>query len=167
MSDDELALMRRWKVGFVFQSFFLLPELTVLENVMLALTYHGIEKREQIKKAELAIEKVGLTHRRDYNVTKISGGEKQRTAIARALVAEPKVIFADEPTGNLDSKSGAIVMEVIERLNKEGSTILLVTHETDTAKHAKRIIRLKDGQITEDTKVKKRSRSRNGAGLNK
>ncbi|HTK60455.1 MAG TPA: ABC transporter ATP-binding protein, partial [Candidatus Baltobacteraceae bacterium] len=116
LTDDDLALMRRDQVGFVFQAFFLLPELSVIDNVKLSLAYHDISDRERDARATEAIEAVGLGHRRDYSVTRISGGEKQRVAIARALVSRPAVIFADEPTGNLDSKSGGAVMEILEDL---------------------------------------------------
>ncbi|MDD2274317.1 MAG: ABC transporter ATP-binding protein [Candidatus Pacebacteria bacterium] len=151
-SDDGLADMRSKKVGFIFQSFNLLSTLSVLENVALPLTYTGISAEKRTQKAKDLLTQVGLVHRLNYSPTKLSGGEKQRVAIARALVNDPEVIFADEPTGNLDSKSGAQVMKILQELNKKGNTIILVTHEKSTAEHAERIIKIKDGNIIEDTK---------------
>lgn len=153
LDDDELALLRNEQIGFVFQSFNLLPRTTVLDNVKLPLTYSA-KKDDEKKKAAAVLESVGLGHRLDYFTNQISGGEKQRVAIARALVNSPSVIFADEPTGNLDSKSGIQVMEILQNLNKEGNTIILVTHETFTAEHAKRIIMIRDGIIVDDAPVK-------------
>jgi ABC-type lipoprotein export system ATPase subunit len=153
--DDYLAKLRNERVGFVFQSFNLLARTTVLDNVKLPLVY---SKRKDLDKlAEKALESVGLSHRLEYFTNQISGGEKQRVAIARALVNNPAVIFADEPTGNLDSKSGNTVMFILQKLNADGHTIILVTHETDTANHAKRIIRIRDGNIISDEKVTKRT----------
>ena len=153
--DDYLAELRNKRIGFVFQAFNLLARTTVLDNVKLPLIYS--EKKNHDELARKALEAVGLSHRLNYFTNHISGGEKQRVAIARALVNDPAVIFADEPTGNLDSKSGNIVMEILQRLNEEGRTIILVTHEMDTANHAKRIIRLKDGNIISDEKVVNRT----------
>ncbi|MDD4412802.1 MAG: ABC transporter ATP-binding protein [Patescibacteria group bacterium] len=154
ISDNELAVMRNQKIGFVFQSFNLLPRTTVLENVMLPLVYARLHKGNAEKRAKEVLESVGLGHRMDYYTNQISGGEKQRVAIARALVNNPAVIFADEPTGNLDSKSGIQVMRILQDLNlQSGNTIILVTHEMSTAEHAGRIIRIKDGNLESDQKL--------------
>lgn len=152
-TDDEIAAIRNQKVGFIFQSFNLLPRTTVLQNVMLSLLYSNVPEHEWETRAKQAIESVGMSHRCDYEPAQLSGGEKQRVAIARALVCEPSIIFADEPTGNLDSKSGRIVMEIIQKLNDEGHTVVLITHETSTAENAKRIIHIKDGLIESDQAV--------------
>ncbi len=152
LTDDQLAVIRNEHIGFVFQSFNLLPRTSVLDNVMLPLLYSA-NKKGQEKKAREAIAAVDLTERISYMSNQISGGQKQRVAIARALVCNPKVIFADEPTGNLDSKSGATVMHILEKLNKEGRTIILVTHDTNIALHAKRIVTIRDGEIVSDKKV--------------
>jgi len=152
LSDDDLADMRSKKVGFIFQSFNLLSTLSVLENVALPLTYTKTSLDDRNEKAKDLLEQVGLGHRLNYSPTKLSGGEKQRVAIARALVNDPEIIFADEPTGNLDSKSGAQVMKILQELNKKGNTIILVTHEKSTAEHAERIIKIKDGDIIEDAR---------------
>ncbi len=150
-SDEELARIRNERVGFVFQSFNLLARTTVLDNVKLPLIYGTQKNHDQLAKKALA--SVGLEHRMDYFTNQISGGEKQRVAIARALVTNPSVIFADEPTGNLDSKSGNTVMNILQRLNEEGRTIILVTHEQDTADHAKRLLKIRDGLLESDTKI--------------
>ncbi|MDE2041369.1 MAG: ABC transporter ATP-binding protein [Patescibacteria group bacterium] len=156
-SANELADIRNRKLGFVFQSFNLLPRTSVVENVKLPLIYSDVPEREWDRRAREAVAAVGLGHREGHESTELSGGEKQRVAIARALVNDPEVIFADEPTGNLDSKSGQNVMSIIQHLNEEhGKTIVLITHETGTADHAERIIRLIDGQIESDHKVKNR-----------
>jgi putative ABC transport system ATP-binding protein len=153
LSDDELASIRNEKIGFVFQAFNLLPRTTVLKNVALPLSYSK-EKVNIEEKAKEILEKVGLGHRMGNFTNQISGGEKQRVAIARALVNKPSVIFADEPTGNLDSKSGAQVMEILKRLNGEGHTIILVTHEKETSEFANRIITIVDGEIISDKQSK-------------
>jgi putative ABC transport system ATP-binding protein len=155
-TKKEVAKIRNQKLGFIFQAFNLLPRTTVLKNVTLPLLYSDFPEKEWDKRAREAIEAVGLTHRIDHEPAQLSGGEKQRVAIARALVCEPSIIFADEPTGNLDSKSGKAVMEVIQKLNDDGHTVLLITHETSTAEHARRIIHIKDGLIESDTKVANR-----------
>ncbi len=152
-SKKEVAKIRNKKLGFIFQAFNLLPRTTVLENVKLPLLYSDVPSTQWDKKARAAIEAVGLTHRIYHEPGQLSGGEKQRVAIARALVNEPSIIFADEPTGNLDSKSGKAVMEIIQGLNDMGHTVLLITHETTTAEYARRIIRIKDGLIESDTQV--------------
>ncbi|MDD3923411.1 MAG: ABC transporter ATP-binding protein, partial [Endomicrobiaceae bacterium] len=142
-NQEEIAKFRNAKVGFIFQAFNLLPHESVLENVKLPLVYSNIPESEWNKRAKDAVISVGLEHRINHQAVQLSGGEKQRVAIARALVNSPEVIFADEPTGNLDSKSGQAVIEIIQRLNLElGHTIILITHETYTAKYAERIIRL-------------------------
>src|SRR3989339_1675323 len=156
LNDDELADMRSKKIGFVFQAFNLLNRSTTLENVMLPLLYTDMPKKERVERAKDLLNQVGLGHRLDYSPNKLSGGEKQRVAIARALVNNPEVIFADEPTGNLDSKSGLQVMKILQDLNEKGRTIILVTHEKYTAEHAKRIINIRDGLIVSDYQVKER-----------
>lgn len=154
--DDELAKLRNKKFGFVFQAFNLLAKATVLDNVKLPLMYADIPDSRQNDMALKAIEAVGLAHRTHHESSKLSGGEKQRVAIARALVNNPEIIFADEPTGNLDSKSGGQVMEFIEKLHDQGRTIILITHETYTAEYAERIIKLKDGSVESDQEVTSR-----------
>lgn len=152
MTDDELAKIRATRVSFVFQAFNLLARTTVYQNVMLPLLYHPvIELHERDMLVKNAIETVGLTDRSSYLTSQLSGGQKQRVAIARSLVTNPDVIFADEPTGNLDSQSGIAIMQALQQLNDNGHTIILVTHEKTTAEHAKRIIHIKDGRIDADT----------------
>ena len=153
-SDDELAKIRNKKMGFIFQTFNLLRRTTVLDNVKLLLNYSDVPEKEYEALARKALEEVGLYERVfDHEPSQLSGGEQQRAAIARAIVNNPSVIFADEPTGNLDSKSGEIVMETLQKLNNEGNTIILITHETFTAEYAQRTIKMKDGLIESDTKV--------------
>lgn len=153
LSDDDLAEMRLKRVGFVFQQFNLLPKTSVTDNVKLPLLYMDMPESERLRKVQRAIAAVGLEHRSNYLSSQLSGGEKQRVAIARALVNEPDVIFADEPTGNLDSKSGTQIMKILDELNRGGKTIILVTHETATAAYAQRILRLKDGLLVGDEAV--------------
>ncbi|MEK9176902.1 MAG: ABC transporter ATP-binding protein [Patescibacteria group bacterium] len=157
-SPEECADIRNRRIGFVFQAFNLLARTSVLENVKLPLLYSRVPEREWNERARSALEAVGLTHRLDYPPSKLSGGERQRVAIARALVNEPDLIFADEPTGNLDSKSGTQVLELIDDLQDKGHTVILVTHETYTAEYAERIIRIFDGTLESDTAVADRHR---------
>ncbi|HOZ53049.1 MAG TPA: ABC transporter ATP-binding protein [bacterium] len=161
MDDDQLASFRNEKIGFVFQSFNLLSKTSVLDNVILPLTYSS-NRKNMVDRAKKVLTEVGLSHRFDYYTNQISGGEKQRVAIARALVNQPSVIFADEPTGNLDSRSGIQIMQILQKLNEEGNTIILVTHETYTAEHAKRIIKIRDGLIVSDEEVKNRKIAQDG-----
>lgn len=156
LDDNGLAKIRNQQMGFVFQFFNLLPRTSVLDNVKLPLQYARIEEKEAERRARKAIKAVGLTERIDHESSQLSGGEKQRVAIARALVNNPLVIFADEPTGNLDSKSGQVVMKILEDLNKEGKTIVLITHEHYTAEYASRIIYLKDGEVENEERVAQR-----------
>ncbi len=146
-SEDELAEIRKNKVGFVFQNFNLLPRLKAWENVALPLIYKGKSEKEQKERALEMLEAVGLLDRKDHRPTELSGGEAQRVAIARALVNNPRIILADEPTGNLDSKTGKEIMMIFKKLNKKGKTIVLVTHDVEIAKYAERIIKIKDGVI--------------------
>ena len=161
LADDDLAELRNQEVGFVFQSFNLLPRTTVLENVKLPLLYSK-NKKDLEERSKEVLKSVGLEHRLNYYTNQISGGEKQRVAIARALVNKPSVLFADEPTGNLDSKSGVQIMEILQKLNDAGNTIVMVTHETYTSEHAKRIIRIHDGHIISDAPVLSRRRANDG-----
>jgi len=156
LGDEDLAGIRNEKMGFVFQAFHLLARANVLENVKLPLYYSSIPQREYEERARAAIEQVGLSHRIEHEPSQLSGGEKQRVAIARALVREPKVIFADEPTGNLDSQTGALVMELIDSLHERGHTIVVITHETPVANFAQRVIEMKDGAIASDVKSGRR-----------
>lgn len=154
--DDQLAVLRNKKIGFVFQAFNLLPKTTVFENVELPLLYDDEAMKDNDARVDAALAAVNMSHRAQYFSNQLSGGEKQRVAIARALVNDPELIFADEPTGNLDSKSGLQVMRILQDLNAAGKTIILVTHETFTAEHAKRILRMVDGKIVSDEVVTKR-----------
>lgn len=167
LSDDDMANLRNVNIGFIFQSFNLLARTTVYENVELPLLYdhRKTNVKENSQKIKKALKAVMLEHRVDHFSNQLSGGEKQRVAIARALVNDPDLIFADEPTGNLDSKSGTQIMKILQNLNDDGKTIILVTHETQTANHAKRVIRVVDGQINGDRQVKGRLIAQDGAQL--
>ena len=150
MDDNELAFIRNQKIGFVFQSFNLLPRATTLRNVELPLIYAGLPKWKREEKARLACERVGLGDRMTHKPNELSGGQRQRVAVARALVNDPSILLADEPTGNLDSKTGSEIMELFDRLHQQGNTIILVTHEEHIARHAHRFVRLMDGRIESD-----------------
>ena len=151
MNDDELARIRNEEIGFVFQTFNLLPRATALHNVELPLVYAGIAAKIRQERARLALEKVELTSRASHRPNELSGGQRQRVAIASALVNNPSILLADEPTGNLDSKTGTEIMGVFARLHETGNTIILVTHEADIAAHAHRVISIRDGQVEKDT----------------
>jgi putative ABC transport system ATP-binding protein len=152
MNDNELARIRNEEIGFVFQTFNLLPRATALHNVELPLVYAGMGKKERLEQAKAAIEKVELTHRMTHKPNELSGGQRQRVAIARALVNNPSILLADEPTGNLDSKTGVEIMALFARLHQGGNTIILVTHEADIAAYAHRVIAIRDGQVERDVK---------------
>ena len=159
MTDNELADIRNKEIGFIFQTFNLLPRSTALENVMLPLVYAGVSKQERIKIATEALESVQLSDRMHHKPNELSGGQRQRVAVARALVNKPSIILADEPTGNLDSKTSAEIISLLEEIHALGNTIILVTHEEDIAEHAHRIVRLRDGQIDDDFQNQKILRS--------
>jgi putative ABC transport system ATP-binding protein len=152
MNDDELARIRNEEIGFVFQTFNLLPRATALHNVELPLIYAGLSSKDRQERARQALEKVELTARSAHRPNELSGGQRQRVAIARALVNNPSILLADEPTGNLDSKTGNEIMNVFERLHAGGNTIVLVTHEADIAAYAHRVISIRDGQVEKDVK---------------
>ena len=154
MDDSQLASIRNRKIGFVFQTFNLLPKATAQHNVEIPLVYANIRKSQRIEMASKALESVGLSDRAHHRPNELSGGQRQRVAIARALVNAPSIILADEPTGNLDSKSGHEIMNILDELHNRGNTIILVTHEDDIVQHAHRVIRLFDGKITEDEELK-------------
>ncbi|WCO02506.1 ABC transporter ATP-binding protein [Psychroserpens ponticola] len=152
MSDDELADIRNTEIGFVFQTFNLLPRTTALDNVALPMVYAGMSKSDRNKRAEEVLTDVGLADRMDHKPNQLSGGQRQRVAVGRALVNKPSIILADEPTGNLDSKTGHEIMSLFDDIHKAGNTVIMVTHEEDIAAHAKRVIRLRDGLIESDTR---------------
>ncbi len=150
MSDSELAGVRNKQIGFVFQTFHLLPRLTAWENVAMPLIYAGVSKKERKERAMEMLNKVGLGNRIHHKPNELSGGQRQRVAIARALINHPSLILADEPTGNLDSRTSLEIMGLLEKIHADGNTVVLVTHEEDISLHARRIVKLKDGKITED-----------------
>lgn len=156
LDDDELAYIRNREIGFVFQTFNLLPRATALHNVELPLIYNGTPAEERIERAKQALERVDLTSRMTHKPNELSGGQRQRVAIARALVNNPSIVLADEPTGNLDSKTGEEIMGLFENLHRQGNTIILVTHEMDIAQHAHRVIFIRDGKIASDERVAKK-----------
>ena len=154
MSENQLAEIRNEQIGFVFQTFNLIPRVSIFQNVELPLVYAGVSGAERRRRAEAAIERVGLADRMKHKPNELSGGQRQRVAIARALVCNPSIILADEPTGNLDSKTGAEIMDILDGLHAAGQTIILVTHEDYIAQHALRTVRLRDGMIESDVEAK-------------
>ena len=154
MNDNELARIRNEEIGFVFQTFNLLPRATALHNVELPLVYAGMSRTKRLEQAKAALEKVELTQRMNHKPNELSGGQRQRVAIARALVNNPSILLADEPTGNLDSKTGVEIMGLFARLHEGGNTIIVVTHEHDIAMHAWRVIHLRDGKVEKDERIK-------------
>lgn len=154
MSDDELAEIRNKEIGFVFQTFNLLPRTTALENVALPMVYAGVSKSDRKIRAEEVLTDVGLADRMDHRPNQLSGGQRQRVAVGRALVNKPSIILADEPTGNLDSKTSLEIMELFDEIHRQGNTVIVVTHEEEVAKHAHRVIRLRDGMVESDKRIK-------------
>ena len=164
MTDDELAAIRNQEIGFVFQTFNLLPRTSAIQQVELPLVYAGLPRKERRERAVKALKAVGLGDRMNHTPNEMSGGQRQRVAVARALINDPSILLADEPTGNLDSQTGAEIMALFDELNARGNTIVVVTHEEDIAAHARRIVRLKDGKVRDDQiNDRKRSALRSGA----
>ena len=157
MNDNELAKVRNQEIGFIFQSFHLLPRMTVLQNVMQPLVYRGIASAERAKMAAEALNKVGLGDRMSHRPNQLSGGQRQRVAVARALVGNPSILLADEPTGNLDSRTSAEIMALFDELHQQGQTVIVVTHEPDIAAHCHRTLRVSDGKIVQDSMNEKRA----------
>src|SRR5215471_1122697 len=157
MTDDELAAIRNQEIGFVVQTFNLLPRTTALQQVELPLVYSGVSRKERRDRALKALEAVGLTERMNHQPSELSGGQRQRVAVARALINNPSILLADEPTGNLDSQTGAEIMGLFDELNRRGNTIVLVTHEEDIAAHARRIVRILDGKVRDDRPNERRT----------
>lgn len=162
LEESELAQIRGKKIGFVFQTFNLIPTLTAMENISLPMLFQKISKEERIKKTEKILKEINLDHRKDHLPKELSGGERQRVAIGRALANDPEVILADEPTGNLDSKTGRKILEIFKELNKKGKTIILVTHDLSLKKYGNKILEIKDGRIVGDGKTYKEVQSRKG-----
>lgn len=160
LSDDQLSEIRNQKIGFIFQAFNLLPRTTTLKNVMLPMMYAGMPKAEQQAKAQKYLEMVGLGHRLQHTSNQLSGGQQQRVAIARGLAMNPAILLADEPTGNIASAQAEEIMEIFQKLNSEGHTIVMITHEPDIAAHAKRIIHIRDGKLAKDEKNKKQIKAK-------
>jgi putative ABC transport system ATP-binding protein len=150
LSDDQLADIRNTEIGFVFQTFNLLPRTTALDNVALPMIYAGMSKKDRVARAKEVLTSVGLADRMDHQPSQLSGGQRQRVAVGRALVNNPSIILADEPTGNLDSKTGVEIMALFDKIHEDGNTVILVTHEEEIAEHAHRVIRLRDGVIESD-----------------
>ena len=154
LDDEELAYVRNREIGFVFQTFHLLPRATAVGNVELPLTYRGVPAAERRERAERALRQVELAERMDHRPNELSGGQRQRVAIARALVSDPSILLADEPTGNLDSRTGAEIMKLFEQLHSQGQTVVLVTHDREVATHAHRIIHIRDGKVEKDERLR-------------
>ncbi len=154
LTESGLAQIRGKKIGFVFQSFNLIPTLTAIENIALPMIFQGVNKEERMERAEKILEQVKLTHRRTHLPNELSGGERQRVAIGRALANDPEVILADEPTGNLDTKTGLEIIKLFTEFNKKGKTIIIVTHDLDLLKHAQKVLKIRDGRIVEQRKIK-------------